>query len=168
MVISGQLLFILANISNQTSSVDVSAFQCLIKFQRPQRCNVVMLKLLNVPSFRYFFFLNCCSDENCSAPKASKHLRFWVALICQPEKYVEATSKGHIFCEGASHINVITFIPGPMVKDPFIPAWKLVFMKKIIEIISQKIRQAPTSSSLYMQAIKIYCISKCLNISPEG
>jgi len=45
---------------------------------------------------------------------------------------------------------------------------KIGLYEKIIEIISQKIQQAPTSSSLYMQAIKMSRVSKRLNISPEG
>ncbi len=95
--------------------------------------------------------------------QASKHLCFWVALIYQPEKYVEATSKDKFLWGGQSY-NVTTFIPGPKVKDPFIPAWKLVLWINNWNNFTRKLWQAPISSPLY---IKMSCIIKRLNISLE-
>ncbi len=138
-------VFILANISDQISLVD-SAFQCLIKFQRPQ-CYMATLQNFHAPFkslnvLRFSFFLSCCSDKNC---KASKHLCFWVALIHQPERYVEATSKDTFMWVGQSN-NVTTFIPGPKM---------LSFLhEKIVLWISQgNYEYAQISSPLYIKSI---------------
>lgn len=116
--------------------------------------------MLRSNQFQVFFFLSYCSEENC---KASKHLCFWVALIYQPEKYVEATSKDTFLWGGQSY-NVTTFIPGPKVKDPIIHAWKLVLWINNLNNFTRKLWQAPISSPLY---IKMSCIIKRLNISLE-
>ncbi len=107
-------------------------------------------KSLNVLRFSFFFF-SCCSDKNC---KASKHLCFWVALIHQPERYVEATSKDTFMWVGQSN-NVTTFIPEP----------------KILSFLHEKngslnfTRKLWICTNILTSLYKKYCIIKPLNIS---
>lgn len=84
--------------------------------------------VFSCPEFKSLNVQHCCSDENCNALRASKTLRFSEALICQPEKYVEATSKDK-FLRGQS-CNVTIFIPGPVVKRSFHTCIKIGLMKK--------------------------------------